>query len=447
MEAIEPAHQRALESALLRRQIAYVHAESPFYRRRFAAAGLRPSDIKTPEDLARLPFTTKAELREAQARVPPFGDYLGAPPERIVRVHRTSGSTGRFIYLALTERDLANTAEVGARAFWAAGLRPQHRVVHCLNYCLWMGGLTDHLSLERTGATVLPFGVGNSAQLVRIIHEAGVDAISCTPSYPRVLEAVVREELGIEPRELGLRLGLFGGEPGLENPAFKTRLEETWGLRARNANYGVTDILSHFASVVEEEDVLHYFGQGVVLAQLVDPASGAPVAIEEGARGELVGTNLVREAQPLVRYRTGDVLEIGGVGRSRSGRTGFRFRMVGRADDMVHVRGINVFPSGIAMVLDRLVPTLTGAFQIVLDAPPPYDHLPITVEHGAHVRPEDYAGLAAEVARALRAALGFTARPTLVGPGAIPLSEMGKAIRVRRTYDGDAMESSRSEIA
>ena len=431
-ETITPVAGEMLESAMLARALEYVFERSPFYRAKFEAAGLTPGDIGHLEALESLPFTTKAELRESQEREPPFGDFLAAPRETLARVHRTSGSTGRFIFTALTADDVKQTNEVGARAFWAAGLRPHHMVVHCLNYQLWMGGLSDHMSLEKTGAVAVPFGVGNSRLLVRVIKEAGIDAISSTPSYPRVLEGAVREELAIEPRELGLKLGLFGGEPALEDPAFKANLEATWGMRARNANYGVSDILSNFAAVCDAVEELHYLGAGAMIAQLVDPATGADIAITEGARGELVGTSIGKEAQPLVRYRTGDILEVTGTGTCACGRTGFRFRVVGRADDMLVVRGVNVFPSGIARVLNALVPEVTGEFQIALGNPPPHDRLDITIEHGDAAEPTER--LAEAVARALKAELGFTARVTLVPPGSIPRTEMGKAVRVKRRY-------------
>ena len=194
-EAIQPADLERADMEALRRQVEYVHAASPFYRNKFAEAGIGPDAIRVPQDLAKLPFTTKADLRESQEREPPFGDFLACDPAKVSRVHRTSGSTGRFIFTALSAADIEQANRVGGRAFWAAGLRPRHRIVHCLNYQLWMGGYTEHGNMERTGAAVMPFGIGNTKLLVRVIRDAGVDAIMGTPSYPRVLESVVREEL------------------------------------------------------------------------------------------------------------------------------------------------------------------------------------------------------------------------------------------------------------
>jgi phenylacetate-CoA ligase len=297
-----------------------------------------------------------------------------------------------------------------------------------------MGGYTDHSNLETTGAAVVPFGVRNSRQLVRLIQEAGVNAISSTPSYPNYLEGIVREELGIEPIELGVKLGLFGGEPALENPNFRKHVEETWGMRASNANYGMSDVLCNFASVCDDRYELHYLGQGAVLAQLIEPMTGEDIPIEEGAKGELVLTNLEREAQPLVRYRTRDMFEILGTGACACGRTGFRFRVIGRSDDMLHVKGINVFPSGIADVLNAFIPDVTGEFQVVLMHPGPYDHLDIKVEHGEDIRPEEMEAIREKIEIKIRDILTFNANVEWISPNSVPKTEMGKAIRVVRKF-------------
>jgi len=434
MESLPAGDLARLERERLLAQLDYVAAHSSMYRAKWAKVRGGLKGIKEVRDLAGLPFTTKAELRESQERQPPYGDFLACPPDKVNRVHRTSGATGRFVYTALTRADLALTHDCGARSFWAAGLRPRHRVIHCLNYQLWMGGFTDHANLETTGAAVFPFGVGSSRQLVRVIQEAGINALSSTPSYPKYLEGVVREELGIEPAELGLTLGLFGGEPGLDDPAYRRRIEETWGMRAMNANYGVSDVLCNFASVCEQNYKLHFLGAGALLFQLIDPATGRDLELEEGTVGEMVLTHLAKEAQPLVRYRTSDLVEILETGPCACGRTGPRFRVIGRSDDMLHVKGINVFPNGVARVLEAFVPEVTAEFQIVLDHPSPYEELPITVEHGPGVKPEEMEGLKNRLAAKLKEELNFKAVLTLAPPGSIQRTEMGKARRVIRNY-------------
>jgi len=434
MESISAKDQEKMEVSLLLEQIEYVYKHSKMYKDKFAKAGIAKDKIKDVKDLALLPFTTKQELRDSQKRVSPFGDFLAASFEKVNRVHRTSGTTGSFIYTALTKQDLEQTHNCGARAFWAAGLRPHHRVVHCLNYCMWMGGYTDHANLESTGATVIPFGVGNSKQLIKVIKETGINVISSTPSYPKHLEKVIKAEFNMAPAELGLELGLFGGEPGLENPVYRKRIENTWGMKAQNANYGVSDVLCNFASVCKDNYKLHFLGQGALLLQLINPNTMEDIPITEGAVGEMVLTHLKKEAQPLIRYRTSDLMEILETGPCQCKRTGFRFRIVGRADDMLHVKGINLFPNGIAMVLETMVPEVTGEFQITLNHPSPYTSLDIKVEHGTHITPARMIDLKSEVEDKIKETLNIKGVVELVKPDSIERTKMGKARRVIRKF-------------
>jgi phenylacetate-CoA ligase len=201
---------------------------------------------------------------------------LAAPPEKVSRLHRTSGTTGQAMNLAMSALDCEITEIVGGRAQSLAGLKAGTMVVHCLNYQMWMGGLTDHLTLERTGATVVPFGVGSTELLINTILETGITAISCTPSYPAVLERVIAERFpDLSPRDLGLKLGLFGGEPGIDDPAFRKRLSETWGMQPRNANYGVSDVFCNFASECAHDTALHFVAHDVLHVELIDPDSGS----------------------------------------------------------------------------------------------------------------------------------------------------------------------------
>ncbi|SDG40317.1 phenylacetate--CoA ligase family protein [Roseospirillum parvum] len=411
--------------AAWRRQSAHVAETSAFHQRLWA--GRRPPERLA--DLPELPLSDKAQLRLSQAAHPPFGDYLAAPIERANRLHRTSGTTGQAMNLALSAEDARITQVVGGRSHRAAGLTAGHRVVHCLNYRMWMGGVSDHLTLEATGALVIPFGVGASELLVRTIQEVGITAISCTPSYPAVLEQVIAEKFpGLAPADLGLKLGLFGGEAGLDDPAFRDRFRATWGMEPRNANYGVSDVLSNFAAQCAEDTRLHFLAGDVLHPELIDPDSTAPLPLEAGRRGELVLTHLVRDCQPLVRFRTGDVIEIDATEPCRCGRTGFRFRVVGRSDDMVVVRGLNLFPTMVAAVVNGFS-ELSGEYRIELPGPPPHDVLPVRVELAEGV-PESPA-LAERLAAAIKAELGATARVMLAPAGSFPRTE-GKTRRVVR---------------
>lgn len=403
----------------------YVSARSALHRRAWGAA--RPP--ARLEDLGDLPFTEKEMLRTSQAEHPPFGDYLAAAPDRIMRIHRTSGTTGTAMNIALSVKDAHETAVVGARAQAAGGLGPGHIVAHCLNYRMWMGGFTDHTTLEATGAAVVPFGVGDTQLLVRTIRELGITALSCTPSYPAVLEAAIAAHFpGLAPRDLGLKLGLFGGEPGLDDPAFRARLRDVWGWEPRNSNYGVSDVFCNFAGQSELDTDLHFMALDVLHPELVDPESGTVRPWREGEGGELVLTHVSRECQPLIRFRTGDILRLTGLGPAACGRTAPRFRVIGRADDMVVVRGINVFPTQIGALLMRET-ALSGEYRIVVGRPP-YDALPVEAElAGIAVD-----GLAEHLAGVIKRDLGVTARVTLLAAGTLPRTE-GKTRRVIRSAD------------
>ncbi len=418
------------------RQSAYVAASSAFYGSLWDG---RPVDPRL-DALEVLPFTDKEMLRGDQAAHPPFGRYLAADPARIQRVHRTSGTTGLAMNLALSAGDAALTAVVAGRAQSAAGLRPGHRVVHCLSYQLWMGGLSDHLGLEATGAAVVPFGVGSTDRLIDTILELGIDAISCTPSYPAVIEQVLSEARPeLRPRDLGLRLGLFGGEAGLDDTAFRARLEATWGFAVRNANYGVSDVLCNFASQCGQSDDLHFVAPDALYPELVAPGGDHVHPWREGASGELVLTHLAKDCQPLVRFRSGDIVTITGTGTCACGRSATRFRVVGRADDMVVVRGINVYPTMVAAVVNRHA-ELSGEYRIVLPGGGPYDRLPLEAELAAEARPgtgwepDRLEALALGLATDIKRQLGVSAEITVLPPRSLPRTA-GKTKRVIRAAE------------
>ena len=429
-EAIGKLELCAHQKAAWANQWANVREGSAFYRAKYHDA-LR--DDLSLNDLQHLPLTSKDELRISQQNHGPLGDYLACDEQKVVRLHRTSGTTGTALNLGATKRDTQTIARVGARAFFAAGLRPTDRVVHCLNYCIWTGGLTDHLSLEEVGAMVVPFGAGHTRRLLDTIKELNITVISCTPSYPAVMEKLWRELNDRNPRELGLRLGLFGGEGGLDNAAFRQNLEDTWGFKVRNANYGLSEVLSQFAGQCEATEDLHFHAGDVVFAELIDTKTQQRLAIEPGATGELVCTNLDRECQPLVRYRTGDLVTITATDRCDCGRTSWRFRVVGRCDDMFNVRGVNVFPSAIQRVL-LVHPQLTsGHFRVQLRGTGPYDRIEMTVEESGNGHRFDANHAARQLEGAVRDTIGASAVVTMVPYDSIPRSE-SKTAWIERTF-------------
>jgi len=227
-----------------------------------------------------------------------------------------------------------------------------------------------------------------------------------------------------------LKLGLFGGEPGLDDPSLRQRILETWGMEPRNANYGVSDVFSNLAAQCEHDTRLHFLAGDVLYPELIDPENEAPLAIAAGQEGELVLTHLARQSQPLVRFRTGDIIAIDETAPCKCGRKGMRFRVVGRSDDMVVVRGLNLFPTMVAAVIGEFA-ELSGDYRIVLDHKPPYDVLPVQVELAQGQ--SETTGLAERIAVAIKSILGATARVTILPEASFPVTE-GKTRRVVRTF-------------
>jgi len=419
------ADLRALQERAWRRQRQRLTGRSPFIERQLAGAAL-PESL---DGFAEIPTCDKAMLRASQTANPSYGDYLACEEERVIRLHRTSGTTGEAMNLAVTALDAQLHAALAARSQYCGGLRPHHRVVHCLNYQMWMGGLTDHMGLEALGATVVPFGVGDSERLIRTIQTLGITAISCTPSYPAALEAVIAEKFpGLTPRDLGLELALMGGEGGLDSLDLRRRMEATWGFKVRNSNYGLGDIFCNFASQCEHRNDLHFLGGDLIYLEIVDPESGAPLPIAEGSSGEMVLTHLCKEAQPMLRFRSGDIVEITGTGRCDCGRSAPRFRIAGRSDDMVVVRGVKAFPGMVTAVVAGQA-ALSGEYRIRLAGPGPYGRLPLEVElaeAGA-----DKAAVAAALTEAIKREIGMSAAVTVLDPGSLPRTA-GKTKRVIR---------------
>jgi phenylacetate-CoA ligase len=425
-ETLSPAEVRRYQKQLWVRQWPWVSRASPFYREKLGAVPeLLPLDA-----LGTLPFTDKDELRRSQEAAYPYGSHMACSEDRVVRIHCTSGMTGRPLRLANSRRDAALIARVGGRAQFSAGLRPGDRVVHCLNYCLWTGGVSDHLTLEEAGAAVVPFGVGHTKQLLDTIADLGVTAISCTPSYPALLEKHLREE-GRNPRSLGLRLGLFGGEAGLDNLEFRNTMEAVWDFRVRNANYGMSEVLSNFGSQCDRTNDLHFHGGDVLFAEIVD-AAGTSLRIEDGVTGELVCTHLEKECQPLIRFKTRDVVTVTGTDPCACGRTTWRFRVAGRTDDMFNVRGVNIFPSAVQRVILGRPDLTSGQFRIVLAGKGPWDRIVVRAEAAEGLDPAAWPDASRALAAVIRAATGASAEVTMIPLDSLPRTA-GKTALIERT--------------
>lgn len=409
-----------------------IYQINPIYTEKLLSANISRDTHLTTDDFCRLPFMAKDDLLREQACYPPFG-RMGTLPEGGSRVHFTSGTTGKPLYILMSRKDILSTAQAGAQAFRCAGLHPGEIVIHCLNYCLWAGGLTDHLSLEAAGATVIPFGVGNSSLLIRTILDTHADAISCTPSYLSRLELVLANEFALKPADLKLQKAYLGGEGGVQNPVFRAAIEEKWGLQAIDANYGMADVLSIFGSECPARSGLHFHGQGLLHAELIDPSSLKTIPLEDGAEGELVLTHLKREIQPLVRFRTKDVIQVISTKQCCCGRSSFRFVVKGRSDDMLVVSGINIFPTAFAKLLSSIAGPFSGEFEFVIDSPPPIQCPLIRIElsQGTHI--DSMSVYQNTLLIRCREQLNFTPRVEFISFGQFPRTD-GKTPRVRRTY-------------
>ena len=413
-----------MQQRLLADQLRYVSAASWFYRSKLGALG---GEVNA-DVLAELPFTTKDDLRRAQSDEPPFGSLQAANRADIVRLHVTSGTTGRPLAIGFTREDLRISSSIGARVYWAAGVDVEDVFSHRLNYSLYVGGLADHLALEQTGATVVPVGLGQSERILELWNDLRPTGLYSTPSYARHLAEIARRQ-GVEPRSLGLRLVLGGGEPGGDIPETRALIEETWGAQVGDI-YGLGEVWPTFAGHCAARDGLHLSAPDALFVELIDPdSSGDPVEMSPGAEGELVYTHL-RYVPPLssdIEAGTWFASSIPAV----AVWTTPRLRILGRSDAMFIVRGVNVFPQAIEGILDELVPS-HGAFAVLLREPQPVPPVPLLVE--AAGGSED---LADTVQAAIRTRLQFTCQVSFVGAGALALQSEHKSRSVFRTYQGE----------
>jgi phenylacetate-CoA ligase len=404
----------------------------PFYRKAFEAAGVQTEAVRDVVDVARLPFTTKRDFREHY----PFG-LLAVPLGEVRRIHASSGTKGKPTVVGYTVRDLATWSECMARGLAAAGARPGDILHNAYGYGLFTGGLGFHYGAERLGCTVVPVASGNTLRQVLLLQDLRPQGLACTPSFALHLGEALREA-GVEPGSLGLRYGTFGAEPWTEG--LRREVEALLGLTAVDF-YGLSEVMGPgvAAECVEARQGLHV-NEDHFLVEIVDPTTGAPAPA--GREGELCFTSLTKEALPVIRYRTGDLSALDST-PCRCGRTLARMaRIKGRTDDMLVIRGVNVYPSQIEAVL-LAVPEVAAHYQLVVDRAGPLVRLEIQVEVAEAVlqawggwqadRPE-VGELRGRLAERLRAGLGIVTDVTVVAPRAVPRSE-GKAVRVVEKTD------------
>jgi phenylacetate-CoA ligase len=420
VEAAAQEKIASLQLARLRAGVDRVSKSVPFYRDRLIEAGVHADGIDSIDDLARLPFTIKSDLRDNY----PFG-LLAVPMGEVIRIHASSGTTGKPTVVAYTRDDINLWAELMARSYAAAGVTANDIVHNAYGYGLFTGGLGFHYGAERLGAAVVPVSGGNTKRQIMLMRDFGCTVLCCTPSYS-LLIAEIAEEDGIDLKSLPLRVGLFGAEPWSER--MREEIESRLGIVALNV-YGLSEIIGPGVSVeCTEKQGMHIF-EDHFIPEIIDPHTNE--RLPDGELGELVLTCLTKEALPLIRYRTRDRTRLVR-GRCRCGRTNVRMeRVIGRTDDMIIVRGVNVFPSQIETVLLQ-VGGVEPHYQIVVDRTSDYmDELDVLVEAPAEVygKKDHSIHLEKRLSFEVQSALGITCNVKLVAPREIERSE-GKAQRV-----------------
>ena len=428
-ETLSEKEYRFIQEKAFLNQLAYVWKNSTFYRQKFNTTGLALKDIKGLDELHKLPFTEKTELRDSQINHPPLGNHAIVPLEKVSRVYSTSGTTGRPTYIGLTRHDIKIWRESASRALWTGGFRPRSIVPLVVAPYLIADSYTD--AIENIGATCLPTGVGATDRLIGAFQNIGANALLATSSFPMHFARSLKKR-GIEPKNLGLKIILAGGEPGASTPAIRHKVEETFGCVFLEM-MGNGDMAGEIWSECEYKSGMHFIAQGIVHPEIINPESGEPLEIREGTQGELIYTSIDRECMPLIRFRTRDHVIVTQTD-CECGRTGFGIRCIGRTDDMLIVQGVNVYPSAIRDVVSSLVPDTTGAIEIQLKKQPPEGWQPpihIKVEHGKET--DDLLELKQRIEALIREKLIFRAHVELVAPNSLPKFEY-KAKLVRKLY-------------
>lgn len=405
---------RVQEENLLK-QMAYLKANSIFYQNMLAKAGVDFDDIHTIEDLQKLPYTYKTDIRESLAASKPFGLHLAADPRDVIQMQASSGTTGSPSYVALTEADAEMWHEMSARCFFANGIRPGDLVLHGFSLAKgFVGGIPVVQALQYMGAVDVPIGAdGGADRLLRACADTRPRAIVGAPNFILHLGEKAEEILGVKASELGVERIIVGGEPGGGIPAIRNRIEELWGAKCTEM-LGGTDLGVTYWAECDAQSGMHMVNMDHIITELLDPDTGEIIPFEKGAKGEMVYTALGREASPVLRFRSGDFIEVLGTSCS-CGRTGPKIRCVGRTDDMLIVRGANVFPSAIHSIVNDMIPETNGIMRVVadFDGHTTQGALKVIVERGETSDAVDDASLKSKLETRLRDALVFKADITI----------------------------------
>ena len=419
IEAAPWEDQARLDAPLYRKQIEYLFERSRFYRGKLERAGyVTHGAVGGLEAIHALPFTEKDELRATRTPEEPIGTHRAAHPDEIARIYSTSGTTGTPSYIPLTASDIEVWVRTSARSYAASGIVRGEQIVSTYNAGPFVAGAALAV-FDRLGLCHIPVGTGNTERLVATIEALKPTAAVMTPSYALHLAEWAREH-GRDLARSSVKRVLVAGEPGGGEPAMRAKLEEVWGASVTEA-MGIGDISITLWGECEAKAGMHFSGRGFVHPELIDPDTGAPKSFEDGAEGELVLTHLVNRAAPLLRFRTRDHVRVS-AGRCACGRTAPRVRCIGRTDDMLIVRGVNVFPSAVREVVSEFAPGVTGVILIRPRTKGVRQELPLPI--AVEAAPSANLGALAEHIRIrLREKLLMTTEITLVPAGSLPRSE------------------------
>ena len=411
---------RELQSERLRELVQRVYNNVPFYQKKMDNAGLKPTDIKSIDDISKLPFTSKQDLRDNY----PFG-LFAVPMKEIVRVHASSGTTGKPTTVGYTRNDIEIWKEVVARCFTMCGIGKDDIMQVAYGYGLFTGGLGAHYGAEEVGASVIPISGGNTRRQLQLMSDYGVTALACTPSYALHLADAMAEH-GYSLKDMKVKKGVFGAEPWTEN--MRLELERKWGIHAFDI-YGLSEVMGPGVSNDCEFHTGLHVNEDHFFPEIVHPDTKQPVP--HGTEGELVFTTLTKEGIPLIRYNTRDLSTLF-YEKCQCGRTLVRMKKItGRSDDMLIIRGVNLFPSQIEHVLLEMGET-SAHYLLYVDRHNNLDTLELQVELDESKLTDtikDLQNLSRKIEHALNSAIGLSVKVTLVEPKTIARSE-GKAVRV-----------------
>ncbi|MGB1701866.1 MAG: phenylacetate--CoA ligase family protein [Cycloclasticus sp.] len=416
---IEQSSQKAiieLQEKKLREQMVYLSKNSPFYQQKFSQAGIEFSSIKTLKDLANVPFTVKQDLRDSLNAAPPFGLHCAADVENIIQMQASSGTTGNPAYVALTENDVEVWNELSARGFFACGVTPGDFVLHGFSMSKgFVGGIPCVQAIQYMGAIDVPIGAdGGVDRLLRACADIKPRVLIGAPNFLLHVASMTPDILGTTADQLGVQQLVVGGEPGGGIPAIREALEKAWGAKVCEM-MGGTDLGVIYWGECAEQDGMHMLCQDHIIVELINPDTNEVIPFEKGVTGELVYTAIGREASPVVRFKSGDHIIVTDTACG-CGRTGPKIRCFGRTDDMLIVRGINVFPSAIQDLILQLQPETNGVMRVFADfeGHTTQRNLKIIVERGAGRLKADDEALVQQIETTIKNALSFKAQVLIV---------------------------------